>query len=113
WLSEAAASRRAHTATEHALVWLARAWRRELVGDAAGVLRACDRGLAALDDHQATLGSQELRALSSGHGVRLAELGARTALAAGGARRLLRWAERWRATALAVPPANQEHDPEI
>ena len=68
------------------------------------MLRACERGLAALDELHATLGSQELRARSSGHGAQLAELGTRTALAAGDPRLLLRWSERWRATALTEAP---------
>jgi hypothetical protein len=84
--------------------------RRAVAGEPAAVLRACERGLAALDDHQAGLGSQELRALSSGHGAALAELGTRTALASADARRLLRWSDRWRATALAAPAAASTHD---
>ncbi len=113
WLDEAAGLRGATTGTTRALGWLAMARRRELAGDVGGVLRACDRGLAAIDEHQATLGSQELRALSTAHGAELAELGTRTALESGDARRLLRWSERWRATSLALPPtATQDHDPE-
>ncbi|WP_210438208.1 CHAT domain-containing protein [Nocardioides xinjiangensis] len=112
WLAEAASFRHARTSAERALGWLAQAWRAELAGDPGAVLRACDRGLAALDEQRATLGSQELMAVSSGHGAELAELGARTALASRDARRLLRWSERWRATALAAPPASSGHDPQ-
>lgn len=111
WLHEASLFRNDSSSLTSVLGWLALARRRDLHADSAGVLRACDRGLAALDDHRATLGSQELLALSSGHGKELAELATRTALASGGARRLLWWSERWRASALAVPPAIQEHDP--
>ena len=111
WLAEAATSRRASTSAVRALGWLAQAHLREESGDSSGVLRACDLGLRALDEHQATLGSQELRAGSSGHGASLAELGTRTALASGDARRLLRWSERWRATALATSAAQGDHDP--
>ncbi len=112
WLEEASSFRRAAIGTTRALGWLAVAQRRQLAGDSAGVLRSCDRGLDALDVHHATLGSAELRARSSGHGAQLAELGTRTALATGDARRLLVWSERWRATALAVPPVSRQHDPE-
>ena len=114
-LAEAAHLRHATTGTGRALGWLALARHRALVdgpSGAGGVLRACERGLAALDEHHATFGSQELRALSSAHGAELAELGTRTALAAGGARRLLRWSERWRATALAVPSTRPDPDPQ-
>ncbi len=112
WLDEASASRRARTPAARALGWLALAQRRDAAGDASGVLRACDRGLRALDEHQATLGSQELRAVMSGHGAALAELGTRTALASGSSRRLLQWSERWRANALVVPSTAVAHDPE-
>lgn len=112
WLEEAARFRNAGTGGVRALGWYALAQHRWLAEDAGGVLRACDRGLAALDEHRATLGSQELRASSSGHGAELAELGTRTALASGDARRLLRWSERWRATSLAVASATSDHDPE-
>ncbi len=100
WLDEAAALREVGTDATRALGWLALARRRELDRDRGGVLRACERGLVAIDYFQATFGSQELRALSSARGAELAELGTRTALEAGDARRLLRWSERWRATAL-------------
>ncbi|GAB3034921.1 hypothetical protein GCM10011376_19690 [Nocardioides flavus (ex Wang et al. 2016)] len=114
WLEEAAAFRAAGrgTGSTRALGWLALARLRAAADDPAGVLRACDRGLSALDEHRATLGSTELRARTSGHGTELAELGTRTALASGDARRLLRWSERWRATSLAVPPSVRDHDPE-
>ncbi|NPD03071.1 CHAT domain-containing protein [Nocardioides sp. zg-1308] len=108
WLDEASRFRNAATATTRALGWLALAQRRDAGRDLGGVLRACERGLTALDEHRASLGSQELRAFSSAHGAELAELGTRTALAAGGARRLLRWSERWRATALTVPSARSD-----
>lgn len=113
WLAEAASYRRAPTGSERALGWLAQARARELAGDPGGVLRACELGLRALDEQQATLGSQELRAGSAGHGAALAELGTRTAMASGDARQLLRWSERWRATALSTPVRSTRHDPEI
>ena len=112
WLAEAADYRRASTGSERALGWLAQARARELAGDPGGVLRACELGLRALDEQQATLGSQELRAGSAGHGVALAELGTRTAMAGDDARQLLRWAERWRATALSTPLRSGRHDTE-
>ncbi|UFN45685.1 CHAT domain-containing protein [Nocardioides okcheonensis] len=112
WLEEAAANRLAPLGTTRALGWLARARQGAAVGDTSAVLRACERGLTALDHHRATLGSQELRARTSVHGSDLAELGTRTALASGDARQLLRWAERWRATTIAVPAARAGHDPD-
>ncbi|WP_299924200.1 CHAT domain-containing protein [uncultured Nocardioides sp.] len=112
WLEEAAVFRHASLGTTRALGWLAEARRREVAGQVGGVLRACERGLLALDEHAATFGSHELRALSSRHGADLAELGTRTALRSGDARQLLRWSERWRATSLALPATASGHDPE-
>jgi tetratricopeptide (TPR) repeat protein len=113
WLDEAAAFRSSTSGRIRVLGWLALAQRHEIDGNVAGVLRACDAGLRALDEHRATLGSQELRATASGHGARLAELGTRTAFASGDTRQMLRWSERWRANSLTVPPAYDEHDPAI
>ncbi|MCY4727625.1 CHAT domain-containing protein [Nocardioides sp. STR2] len=111
WLEEASSFRNADIGTTRALGWLAAARRRDAAGDVGGVLRACERGLQALDAHQATLGSLELRAGSAGHGSDLAELGTRAAMTSGDPRQLLRWSERWRATALATPVGTTGHDP--
>ena len=103
YFAEAASYRRSRLSTIRATGWLATALDRRTRGDSRGVLRACASGLDALDEYQATLGSPELRALATLHGEELAELGTRTALAGGDARSVLRWAERWRSTALAQP----------
>lgn len=97
---EAAAYRRHSTSTTRALGWLATALDRRARGDTRGLLRACASGLQALDEHQATLGSPELRALATMHGDELARLAMRGALDGADPRAALRWAERWRATAL-------------
>ncbi len=113
WLDEAAQFRADASRRTRFLGWFALAQRRALDGDIGGVLRASDLGLTALDEHRATLGSQELRAASSRHGAQLAELATRTALASGDARQLLRWSERWRASSLTVPSTFEDHDPAI
>ena len=102
----AAAYRDRPNALVRASAWLASALVREEDGDRGGVLRACGRGLAALDEHRRTLGSSELRALATAHGRELAVLALRHA--ASDARTLLRWSERWRATALAEPPVTPD-----
>jgi tetratricopeptide (TPR) repeat protein len=109
FFAEAAAYRRSAVSTTRATGWLAAALDRRTRSDSRGVLRACASGLQALDEHQATLGSPELRALATRHGEELAALATREALA-GGARRLLRWAERWRATSLSQPSVTAGHD---
>ena len=63
-----------------------------------------------IDEHRSALGSSELRALSTMHGAELAMLGQRHALRLGRPRLLLAWSERWRASALAVPPVRPIDD---
>ncbi len=89
--------------------WLARALASANVADRGGVLRACGKGLDALDDHRRLLGSTELRALATGHGSELAALALRHA--ADRPRELLRWSERWRSTALAQAPVTPGDKP--
>ena len=76
------------------------------------LLHACRRGLDALDDHRATLGSTELRALASTRGDELARLALATAAHAR-PRALLWWSERWRATALTQPALRPPDDDEL
>lgn len=86
---------------------VARAHAARLRGDDAGVLRACRAGLADLARHRSGLPSTELRALASGHGAELAELGLAVLVRSGPPARVLGWMERTRAHALAPsdPPA--------
>jgi tetratricopeptide (TPR) repeat protein len=81
--------------------WLSCALGRE-IGGQPGVLRACSRGLDALDEYRAIMGSSEVRAALTHRGQDLAQVALRTA--AHNPRGLLHWSERWRATALAHRP---------
>ena len=89
-----------------ASAYLAGALEREESGDRSGVLRACAAGLDAIDEHRRLLGSSELRALATTHGRELTAVVLRHA--AHDPRTLLRWSERTRATALAMPPATSD-----
>ncbi len=111
--SAGAAYREHPGALVRATALLAAAYANEEANDRRGVLRACAHGLDALDEHRRTLGSSELRALATSHGRELADLAHRHAATNG--RTLLRWSERWRATALAEPPAQSgdEVSPEL
>jgi tetratricopeptide (TPR) repeat protein len=111
-LDRAAAYRYQGSDLVRATGWQARALRSDAEGRRRGVLDACRRGLAALHAHQASLGSSELRALSSRHGDELAALAMRHALGCG-PRVLLEWTERWRATALSQPPVRPLDDEEL
>jgi len=93
--------------------WLAEALRAEAAGSSRRLLRACRRGLDVLDEHRQTLGATELRAQATAQGSELAELAQRWALRSASPRLLLAWSERWRSTALAVPPVRPVDDEEL
>lgn len=112
-LAEAARLRRRGPALSRAIGWLAEALRAEAAGDRRRLLNACRHGLDLLDAHQHSLGASELRAQATTHGAELAALAQRHALQCRSPRRLLLWSERWRATALAVPPVRPPDDPQL
>nr|MDQ3611485.1 CHAT domain-containing protein [Actinomycetota bacterium] len=68
--------------------------------DPAATLRHCRAGLRDLAQHRAALPSMELRALASGHGAELGQLGLRAVLPTGSPARVLDWMDRTRAAAL-------------
>ncbi len=86
---------------------LAGATAERLAGRDEAALRHCRAGLADLARHRAALGSTELRALASGHGVELGRIGLEALLHTGSPLRVLGWMERTRAAALVnvEPPA--------
>ena len=112
-LGTAARSRWRGPAVARASGWLAEALRAEAAGQPRRLLHACRSGLDVLDAYQLTLGASELRAQATAAGAELARLAQRQALRSGRSRALLGWSERWRATALAVPPVRPGDDPEL
>jgi tetratricopeptide (TPR) repeat protein len=113
YLAAAARGRQRGPALARAVAWLAEALRAEAAGNPRRLTRACRLGLAVIDEHRSSLGSSELRAQSTAHGAELAALGQRHALRLGRPRLLLSWSERWRASALAVPPVRPPDDEEL
>jgi tetratricopeptide (TPR) repeat protein len=111
YLRVAARSRRSGPPLARITGWAAQALRARAAGSGRGVLEACRRGLAVLDDHRMTLGASELRARATAQGAELAALAQAVSLAGGGPRRLLEWSERWRATVLTAPPTRPPADP--
>ncbi|MDT5023654.1 MAG: hypothetical protein QOE61_80, partial [Micromonosporaceae bacterium] len=93
--------------------WLAHALRAEAQSAPRAALIACRRGLAAAAEHQRTLGAPELRALATAYGTELAAIAQRHAVRRRDARMLLLWTERWRASALAVPPVRPPDDRDL
>lgn len=109
-LEAAARSRRSGPPLSRSVAWAAQAVWAQARGDDRGTSAACARGLDALDEHRSTLGATELRAYATAHGGELAAIAQRRALRRGDVRGLLAWSERWRATALAVPPQRPADD---
>jgi CHAT domain-containing protein len=109
----AAAARRPRDARARTAGWLARAVLADAEGRPADMLAACSRGLDVIETHLGTFGATELRAQATAQGDELARLALGHASRAGDAGRLLVWSERWRATALAVPPVRRDVDPEL
>jgi tetratricopeptide (TPR) repeat protein len=112
-LAIAARARHRGPALVRASGWLADALLASSAGQTRRTLESCRRGLAVLRAYSLTLGAAELRAQATTHGLELAELAQRVCLRTGSARRLLVWAERWRATAAAVPPVRPPDDREL
>jgi tetratricopeptide (TPR) repeat protein len=112
-LLAAARTRRRGPALARVAGWVGEALRAEAAGRPARMLTACRQGLDVLEEHRFTLGASELRAQATGHGAELAALAQRHAAQARRPRLLLVWSERWRATALAVPPVRPSADGEL
>lgn len=111
--AEAARTRHTGPPLARSAGWLAAARLAAHREDRRGLYHACRRGLDAVDEHRATLGDLELRALATSHGRDLAALAEAEAARARDARRLLWWGERWRATSLQVTPPGPSSDPTL
>ena len=109
----AAAAKRPRDVRARTSGWVARAVLAEAEQRPGDMLAACARGLTLIDTHRNTLGATELRARATAQGAELAQLALRHAARTGDARRLLVWSERWRATALTVPPVRLHVDAEM
>jgi tetratricopeptide (TPR) repeat protein len=112
-LAAAARSRRRGPAMARASGWLAEALRAEVAAEPRRMLAACRRGLEVIEDHRLPLGASELRAQATARGGELAALAQRHAVLRRRPRLLLSWTERWRATALTVPPVRPSADTEL
>ncbi len=112
-LERAARARRRKPPLIRSVAWLARALQADARANARATLAACARGLAALDEHQLTLGATELRAYGTAHGAELAMLAQRDAVRRGDVHQLLVRTERWRATTLAAAETSPRYDREL
>jgi tetratricopeptide (TPR) repeat protein len=112
-LSMASRARLAGPADARARAWLAEALLRRADGRRSAALSALRAGLRVVEDYQATLGATELRAHVSVQRGALARWGLRMALEDRNPRRALWWAERGRASALLLRPAQPPENPEL
>jgi CHAT domain-containing protein len=112
-LQVAARARRSVHMDRRAQAWYALALLRQQSGDRRGAYAAVSAGLDAAERHRALLGATELRMLVSSQVAELAALGVALAVADGAAPRVLRAAERHRASTLrmrpVLPPADETH----
>ena len=109
-LTRIAATRRQGPVQLRARAWHAEALTRLAGGDRAGAEAALRSGFAMLARYRSALGATELRAASSQYGVELARLGLGLAVQDAAPARVFRWAERHRASALAMRPVRPPED---
>ena len=96
-----------------ALGWRAVALQAQATGRRRALLEACDSGLRVLDRYQLTFGATETRVAVTTHGLPLMKMALREVVSAGDTRSMLRWVERWRATASNLPPVRPAGDAEL
>jgi tetratricopeptide (TPR) repeat protein len=104
-LVDAEARRRSGPAWLRAQWWYVEAVRRRRRHEHRRALMAVDAGLRAIEGHRRAFGSLELRVGASSFGVPLAALALDIVSEGGDPRTVLRWADRWRASALGSRPA--------
>ena len=81
--------------------------------DTAGALAAVRSGLALIDRFRAVLGATDLRSAVAVHGVELARLGFRIALASKRPTSVFVWSERWRGVSLRIQAVRPPDDVEL
>ena len=82
-------------------------------GDTAGALTAVRSGLSLIDRFRAVLGATDLRSAVAVHGVELARLGFRIALATQRPASVFEWSERWRGVSLRIQAVRPPDDVEL
>jgi tetratricopeptide (TPR) repeat protein len=112
-LSMASRARHAGPADARARAWFAEALLRRSEGRRAAALSALRAGMRIIEDYQATLGATELRAHVSFQRGSIARTGLGMALESQDPRGVLWWAERGRASALRLRPAQPPEHPEL
>jgi hypothetical protein len=86
---------------------------RLATGREAAAERALRAGFRVMEQQRATLGATELRVHVASHAHDVASLGIQIAVRGGSPRKVLDWAERWRAGALGLRPVRPPADEEL
>ena len=105
--------RRSDPADLRSRAFYARALLHLLADDRRRADTALRAGMAVVERQRRDLGGTDLRAYASAHAADLATLGLRLAVEDGDPARVLRWAERWRASTLSMPPVRPPQDEEM
>ena len=108
--TQAAHTHRTMTLSERLSAVEARARLACLRGDETATLRACQRGLALIEEHATALGATDLRVSATDRGANLAHIGVGVAWQRRKPRKLFQWVERWRAAALWLAPLRPPPD---
>jgi len=93
--------------------WYAEAMVRLATGREAAAEQALRAGFRVMEEQRATLGATELRVHVASHAHDVATLGIQLATRSGSPRKVLDWAERWRAGALRLRPVRPPADEEL
>jgi tetratricopeptide (TPR) repeat protein len=112
-LAAVAEHRRRGPAARRLRGWYALAVSRRASGDRAGASRAASSGVRVASLHAVSLSATELRARAGVVVEPLVDLGIGLALEARRPRRVLVWAERWRAGGLASTPVSPSADADL
>jgi tetratricopeptide (TPR) repeat protein len=109
-LGAVAVARRTDPAELRSRAFHARALLHLANGDTRRAESALRAGLAVVDRYRQALAGTELRVHASGQATELARLGLRLAVQRGEPRRILQWAERWRAGTISLRPVQPPDD---
>ena len=112
-LRQAAAARTRGSTELRIRAWYAEALVRLATGREAAAERALRAGFRVMEQQRATLGATELRVHVASHAGDVATLGIQLAVRGGSPRKVLDWAERWRAGALGLRPVRPPADEEL
>src|SRR5829696_3554645 len=112
-LEQAAAARTRGSTELRIRAWYAEAMVRLATGREAAAEQALRAGFRVMEEQRATLGATELRVHVASHAHDVATLGIQLATRSGSARKVLDWAERWRAGTLRLRPVRPPADEEL